>query len=255
MRDSLSTRKKVLDAAEEAYATIGVEGLTLRLVTERALVNLASINYHFGTKRALAEEMLRRRLEPLHRDRLALLDAAEHAYGRDLRVSHVVAAIVLPSVGRILGAASRTHLAAFFARSAADPAPLIRDAMTLQFEMYSERFDAAFVRCMQGMLESSTLWRVRLLFNALPGTIMNPNAIILLQNLLAQPALTPADIVMRFAAVIDCKEGSASDAVAVHDQLIAMEQVVLLIPAYRQLNISLEREIGSHGLPETQPAI
>ncbi|MGI4859148.1 MAG: hypothetical protein ACRYHA_19955, partial [Janthinobacterium lividum] len=86
-----------------------------------------------------------------------------------------------------------------------------------------------------------------------PGTIMNPNAITLLQSLLAQPALTLADIVVRFAAVIDCKEGSASDIVSLRDQLIEMEQVVSPIPAYRQLNISLKRELGSYGLPEAEP--
>ncbi|MGI4862172.1 MAG: TetR family transcriptional regulator [Janthinobacterium lividum] len=252
MRDSLSTRKKVLDAAEEAYATIGVEGLTLRLVTERALVNLASINYHFGTKRALAEEMLRRRLDPLHSDRIALLDAAEHAFGDSLRVTHVVAAIVLPGIGRILGSESRQHLAAFFSRCAADPSPLIRHAMTSQFQTYSERFDAAFVRCLRGTPASNVLWRVRLLFNAIPGSVMNPNAITLLQNLMAHPTLTLADIVVQFAAVIDCKYGSASDTAVLRAQVLEMEQIVTPIPVYRHLNLSLERGLGSYEPPEAQ---
>ncbi|MCY0385735.1 TetR/AcrR family transcriptional regulator [Robbsia sp. Bb-Pol-6] len=252
MRDSLSTRRKVLDAAEDAYATIGVEGLTLRLVTERALVNLASINYHFGTKRALAEEMLRRRLDPLHRDRLALLEAAEQAFGPELRVAHVVTAILLPGIGRMLASESRTHLAAFLTRCAADPTPLIRDAMTLQFQAYGERFDAAFVRCMHGIPPTHVLWRVRLLFNAVPGTVMNPNTIVLLQNLLAQPTLTLADVVTQFVGVIDCKDGEASDKEALREQVMAMERVMSSMPVYRQWNLSLEHPLGSFGSSTAQ---
>lgn len=242
MRDSAATRKKVLDAAEQAYASVGVEGLTLRFVTERALVNLASINYHFGTKRALAEEMLVRRLDPLHVDRLALLEAAEHAFGPNLRVAHVVAAVVLPGIDRMLAPASGSHLAAFFSRCAADPAPLIRDAMTAQFLKYGERFDAAFVRCMPDQPEQRTLWRVRLLFNATSGTIMNPNAITLLQSLLAeQPALTLADIVARFAAVIDSQDG---DRTALREQATAMERMVADLPAFRNVTLAFARAPG-----------
>ena len=56
------TQTRILDAAEELFLLHGFEGASMRMLTARAGVNLAAINYHFGSKDALIEAVLRRYL-------------------------------------------------------------------------------------------------------------------------------------------------------------------------------------------------
>ena len=74
-----STRQRILGAAEELFAERGFAGASLRQVTAAANVNLAAVNYHFGSKDNLIEEVFRRRLDELSRRRLERLAAIEAA--------------------------------------------------------------------------------------------------------------------------------------------------------------------------------
>ena len=80
---SPDTKSKILDAAEHLFATDGYHATSLRGITAAAAVNLAAVNYHFGSKEALLEAVIVRRLTPLNeirRGRLeALLQEAESA--------------------------------------------------------------------------------------------------------------------------------------------------------------------------------
>ena len=53
------TRARLLDAAGTLFAEQGFHGTTVREIADRAGVNLAAGNYHFGSKRALYLEVLR----------------------------------------------------------------------------------------------------------------------------------------------------------------------------------------------------
>src|SRR5207248_1431431 len=68
------TRTRILDAAEELFMLHGFEGTSMRLLTAKAGVNLAAVNYHFGSKDALIEAVFRRRLDPMNVARVAELD-------------------------------------------------------------------------------------------------------------------------------------------------------------------------------------
>jgi AcrR family transcriptional regulator len=71
------TKEVILDAAEALFAEEGIEGASLRAITARAGVNLAAVNYHFQSKEGLVRAVFGRRIEPLNRERIALLDRLE----------------------------------------------------------------------------------------------------------------------------------------------------------------------------------
>src|SRR5687767_16005325 len=73
------TRTRILDAAEELFMQHGFEGTSMRLLTTKAGVNLAAVNYHFGSKHALIEAVFRRRLDPVNAERIAALDRLENS--------------------------------------------------------------------------------------------------------------------------------------------------------------------------------
>lgn len=75
--DTRDTKQRILDAAERVLTAHGVEGVSLRAVTTDAGVNLAAVNYHFGSKAALLQAMVRRFLDNAYAEQLRLLDALE----------------------------------------------------------------------------------------------------------------------------------------------------------------------------------
>jgi len=59
------TVERILDAAEALFAERGFAETSLRTITSTAGVNLAAVNYHFGSKKALIQAVFERFLEPL----------------------------------------------------------------------------------------------------------------------------------------------------------------------------------------------
>src|SRR3546814_18714202 len=63
----------------------------MRQITRAAGVDLAAVNYHFGSKEALVQAVLKRRLAILNQERLRLLDQLEaEAGGEPLKPSQIV---------------------------------------------------------------------------------------------------------------------------------------------------------------------
>ena len=62
----VDTVTRILDAAEELFAEHGFAETSLRTITARADVNLAAVNYHFGSKKALIQAVFARFLGPFY---------------------------------------------------------------------------------------------------------------------------------------------------------------------------------------------
>jgi len=57
--ETTETRKRILEAAAVVFADHGFAATTIRMICGRAQVNLAAVNYHFGTKEGLYRDVLR----------------------------------------------------------------------------------------------------------------------------------------------------------------------------------------------------
>lgn len=93
------TPSRLLDAAERAFADKGFAGASLREITAEAGANLAAAHYHFGSKEDLFVAVVARRMEPMNRERLRMLDLAEErAGGRAPALEEVLEAMVAPAL-------------------------------------------------------------------------------------------------------------------------------------------------------------
>jgi len=61
---SNSTVESILDVAEDLFAEKGFTETSLRAITSAANVNLAAVNYHFGSKEKLIQAVFARFLDP-----------------------------------------------------------------------------------------------------------------------------------------------------------------------------------------------
>lgn len=76
-----NTKQKILDAAEQLFAERGFAETSLRMITGVAEVNLASVNYHFGSKKELIKAVMDRYLA-------VFMPAAEQALLQQLAAPH-----------------------------------------------------------------------------------------------------------------------------------------------------------------------
>ncbi len=99
-----TTRARILDTAEQLFAREGPAAVTLRAIAAAAAVNVAAVNYHFGSKEKLFEEMFLRRVVPLNEERLRLLGACAAAAAGRPGIEAIVGAYVQPAF-RLTGSA------------------------------------------------------------------------------------------------------------------------------------------------------
>ncbi|SDS38041.1 transcriptional regulator, TetR family [Halopseudomonas xinjiangensis] len=88
------TVERILDAAEQLFAEKGFAETSLRLITSKAGVNLAAVNYHFGSKKALIQAVFVRFLNPFVNSLEAELDRQEASGAADPSLEELLEMLV-----------------------------------------------------------------------------------------------------------------------------------------------------------------
>ncbi|QDW65693.1 TetR/AcrR family transcriptional regulator [Luteimonas granuli] len=160
-----STKDRILGAAEELFALHGFGGTSLRQVTSRADVNIAAVNYHFGSKENLINEVFRRRMDDMSRQRLALLERARREHPGEL--GPVLAAFVEPALAL---AGDRHGGGAFIrviARAYAENNDSLRRFLSEQYGHVLREFARAIAGCVPHLDKEQLYWRLDFLSGAL----------------------------------------------------------------------------------------
>lgn len=162
------TRQRLLDAAEELFAAGGYANTSLRAITAGAKANIAAVNYHFGSKEALMDAVLQRRLLPLNRLRRQRLeevmgaarDAGQRPAARDL-----VRAFVEPTLV-FRGAGTRSFIA-LISRALSDPEPTVRTGFLRLITPLIEYFSQCLAEALPHLSGPELFWRFHFLMGAL----------------------------------------------------------------------------------------
>src|SRR3954468_11501227 len=137
------TRTAILNAAERLYAERGFADVTLRDIVAAADVNLAAVNYHFGSKDELLAELFVSRSLLTNRERLDELKAAEEKGGGRADITAVLRALVGPTLRGCLGPdRQRSDAARFMIRASIESVPPIRKIKNREIG-HLKRFAAA----------------------------------------------------------------------------------------------------------------
>jgi AcrR family transcriptional regulator len=173
VKPQTETQIRILDAAEELFMQHGFEGASMRMLTAKAGVNLAAINYHFGSKDALIEAVFRRRLDVMNAERIAQLDRLEQeAAGAPLMAEAIIRAFIGASLRMIEDArGGGRNFIRLLGRAYTEPAKPIRALIGQMYAPAMERFKAAFVRALPELPKDELVWRMHFMFGTLAYTL------------------------------------------------------------------------------------
>ena len=180
-----ATQSRILDAAEALFMEHGFEATSLRQITSVAGVNLAAVNYHFGSKDDLFEAVLTRRLDPMNQERIAFLTRFEQdAHPKTLSPEKILAAMFIPAL-RLARDPERggKDFLRLLGRAYADPAPFIRQFLAEQYAVMIGRFKAAFGRALPHLPKKELSLRLHFVMGALSYTLAGTDALKLIAAL------------------------------------------------------------------------
>jgi AcrR family transcriptional regulator len=152
------TRGSILAAAERLYADRGFGDVTLRDIVAAADVNLAAVNYHFGSKDELIAELFVTRGLATNRERLNELRQAEEASGGHASIESILRALVGPTLRGCLGPdRERSTAARFMIRASIESVPPIRRIKNREID-HLRKFAAAMRRSLPDRSEVDLYW-------------------------------------------------------------------------------------------------
>jgi AcrR family transcriptional regulator len=160
-----STKDRILGAAEELFAQHGFSGTSLRQVTSRADVNIAAVNYHFGSKENLVNEVFRRRMDEMSAQRLARLKSATQQHPGELEP--VLAAFVEPALALSKDQHGGAAFIRVIARAYAEKNDSLRKFLSDQYGHVPREFAKAIATCVPQLSKEQLYWRLDFLSGAL----------------------------------------------------------------------------------------
>src|SRR4051812_35274425 len=154
MTQPIATRSRILDVAEDLFGERGLDRVSIRDITRKANVNLAAINYHFGSKNDLIAAVFERRVLPVNEARLAALVLVEKA-ARTPKLEDILEAFIRPAIPSPTedgtGGAAFSKL---FGRCLSEPSPEVEALLKKQFEPLAERMNAMLKRSLPRLSRS-----------------------------------------------------------------------------------------------------
>lgn len=181
---SADTRERILDVAEKLFMAHGYDATSMRLITGAAGVNLAAVNYHFGSKESLMQEVFRRRLAWLNKERLRVLAELERKAGdKPLKPSQIVDGF-FGTLLRMAQDDSRggTTFLRLLGRTLTDPSDFIRTFLAAEYKEVIERYKAALFKALPDVPKAEIVWRFHFMLGATSYAIAGTDALRLITD-------------------------------------------------------------------------
>ncbi|QOL27118.1 TetR/AcrR family transcriptional regulator [Thalassotalea sp. LPB0316] len=173
----MSTKEKILDAAEKLFSDNGFNGTSLREITSLAEVNLAAVNYHFGSKKELIKAVMSRYMNELSPRLMTTLNSVQ-AKDKPTLIE-VFSAFVEPLLALNLfrenGTATFLQL---LGRGYTDSQGFLRWFLTTKYPQVIENFIAAVQKAYPELDAEEIFWRLHFTMGTVVFTMSSSDALI-----------------------------------------------------------------------------
>jgi len=177
MAEHSDTKERILDAAEALFAELGFAPTSMRNITGTAGVNLAAVNYHFGSKEELIKAVFTRRLAPLNAERIRRLELLKQGE-QPPTLEQLLEAFIAPALEL-----SQEHggvgdrFVRLVGRSYTEHNEALRDHMHQINRELVTRFKAAFAEALPHLPKQELSWRLHFLVGAVSYTMAGPDLV------------------------------------------------------------------------------
>jgi len=152
------TRGQILAVAERLFALRGFRNVSVREITAEAGVNLAAVNYHFGSRDRLLFEIFRRRTGELSRERARRLHEAQSRWSGAPPVRDILEALFAPPLRWADSEDLRISMQ-FIIRARSEGTEEMRQALAQDVSLLS-RFADALVAARPDLAPETVYWRL-----------------------------------------------------------------------------------------------
>jgi AcrR family transcriptional regulator len=161
------TKTVILDTTEGLIAKNGVRAVSVRDIARAACINLAAINYHFGSKDRLLRAVLERRMSDLFDRRMTALDAIEQGGG-----GATVEALMEAFLGPCMDCDAKTKrrhegTAKMMSRFFFEEEAMVREVAAAQFGPFHVRFSTLLKKTVPAVPPDELDWRSSLAMGVL----------------------------------------------------------------------------------------
>ena len=164
------TKQRILSAAEHHFARDGYHATSLRSITATAKVNLAAVNYHFGSKEALLEAVIERRLSPLNESRLAQLETLLNQavlIGELPACRDILRTFIEPTLNLRQQGSETEDFVALIGRILAEPRGIAMSIFMHHMEPLMERLFQALSLSLPKLSRETLFWRLHFAIGSL----------------------------------------------------------------------------------------
>lgn len=164
METNKNTKARILEAAERLFAEHGAEKTTLRKICASAEVNLAAVNYHFGSKAELINALLSRILGHVIEEQITLLDQAEQRAGESPpQLEEVIHTFLGPIFSTACKYPNTRELFENLSKAYGD-VTRFRGHVTATLQQVHQRYMAVFTRMLPHLTRTQVLYRYAFLW-------------------------------------------------------------------------------------------
>lgn len=205
---SAETKNQILDAAEVLFSEHGFGDTSLRAITSLAKVNLASVNYHFGSKKQLIQEVLQRYLRVLMPsvDQQVKQLLAKHPQPS---VEQVFASLIQPLL--LLNQVRPQGTAIFvrlLGRGYSESQGHLRKYITVHYGDMLKRFVSAVHLAVPHLSDAEIFWRLHFAIGTFVFTMASSKALSEIAEADYQEPVAVADIIHKLIPYISAGVGA-----------------------------------------------
>ena len=173
-KNSELTKKNIIFAAQKLFAEKGFEGVSLREITAEAGANVAAVNYHFGNKEQLVDEVIVLHVLPVIEERMRLLDIARQEFKDEaVPVGIILNAFIRPFLTVMTDSGqSKALFCKLSGRCMSDRGGDLPDKAVDEFVSMLKGFTQVLEETIPHLPSKVLLWRLHFSFGVMAHTLM-----------------------------------------------------------------------------------
>jgi AcrR family transcriptional regulator len=163
-----STKNRIRQTAARMFSERGFDNVSLRDITTGAGVNIAAVNYHFGSKVGLLTDVFERYATPVNKARLELLDECERKSGDSPPgVSDILWALLSPAFHAPDSGTEGRYFHQMLGRMSSSSNPDVRRILFNTFDVVASRFVDMMSRACPDLSREELFWRLTCVYGAM----------------------------------------------------------------------------------------